>query len=157
MTDFRIVHMTADGRCAVSEPSETFRRPGESDPSLFARVIESLRRPGHPDGIPDGVEPVILHKDDVPGDVYYRAARKLEGGKIVWNMEKARAMHADRIRAARAPMLAALDVQMLRAIGSGDKPDASIETEKQRLRDAPADPAIAAAKTIEELHAAWPL
>ena len=74
------------------------------------------------------------------------------------NMDKAREIKKDMIRAERAPMLEALDVAYMRAVESGDTTQqAQIAAEKQTLRDATDDPAIAAASTPEELAAVDPL
>jgi len=74
------------------------------------------------------------------------------------NMDKAREIKKDMIRAERAPMLEALDVAFMRAVESGDTTQqAQIAAEKQTLRDATDDPAIAAASTPEELAAVDPL
>ena len=70
------------------------------------------------------------------------------------NMQKARDIHRDKIRAARNPKLAAKDVEFQRALESGAD-TATIVSEKQALRDAPAAAAIDAATTPEELKAAW--
>lgn len=162
MTDLRIVHMTADGKCAVTEAAEKRRLPDETDEAFLGRVVDKLRHPEHPARI-DGDNYVILHKDEIPGCEHYRAARKLDGKRVVFDMDKARAMHKDRIRAARLPMLAALDAEVSRAMFSepGLNPSGrqmqALEKERQRLRDATAHPSIANAQTIEELRAAWPL
>lgn len=50
------------------------------------------------------------------------------------DIDKAKAITKDRLRAERAPLLAALDVQFQRALESGSD-TASIVAEKQRLRD----------------------
>lgn len=77
---------------------------------------------------------------------------------ITVNMDKAREIKKDMIRAERAPMLEALDVAFMRAVESGDTTQqAQIAAEKQALRDATDDPAIAAASTPEELAAVDPL
>jgi hypothetical protein len=77
---------------------------------------------------------------------------------ITVNMDKAREIKKDMIRAERAPMLEALDVAYMRAVESGDTTQqAQIAAEKQTLRDATDDPAIAAASTPEELAAVDPL
>ncbi len=71
------------------------------------------------------------------------------------DMNKARAIHRDRMRAARAPKLTALDVAFQRALETGS--DTSIiVAQKQALRDVTSDPAIEAAQTPEELKAIWP-
>ena len=77
---------------------------------------------------------------------------------ITVNMDKAREIKKDQIREARKPMLEVLDVAYMRAVEAGDTTQqAQIAAEKQTLRDATADPAIAAATTPEELAAVDPL
>ena len=72
---------------------------------------------------------------------------------ITINMVKAREIHRTLIRAARAPLMAALDVEYQRADERGDADaKASVAARKQALRDAPADPRIEAAQTIKELR-----
>ena len=71
---------------------------------------------------------------------------------IVVDIEKAAEVQRNRIRDARGPLLAKLDQEFMRALEAGD--NAAIErvkAEKQRLRDAPTDPRIATAKTVDEL------
>lgn len=76
---------------------------------------------------------------------------------IVVNMDKAREIKKDMIRAEREPKLAELDVQFMRAVEAGDTAlQAEIATKKQALRDATDDPAIANASTPDELKAVVP-
>ena len=70
------------------------------------------------------------------------------------NMTKARDIHRDKVRQARNPKLAAKDVEFQRALETGAD-TATIVSEKQALRDAPAAAAIDAATTPEQLKAAW--
>ena len=69
---------------------------------------------------------------------------------ITINLNKAKDITKDKLRADRAPLLQALDVQFQRALESGSD-TAAIVTEKQRLRDITtlAD----AATTTDELKA----
>lgn len=69
---------------------------------------------------------------------------------ITINFEKARAITKDRLRAERAPLLSALDVQFQRNLETGAD-NAAVVAEKQRLRDLPtlAD----ACTTLDELKA----
>jgi len=61
------------------------------------------------------------------------------------------------LRKARAPLLASLDIEMQRAIESGDAARiAAVGRRKQALRDITADPALAAASTPEALLAVTP-
>lgn len=76
---------------------------------------------------------------------------------IVVNMTKAIEIKKDMIRAERAPLLAALDIEMMRAIESGDTAkQAEVAAKKQALRDATKDPVLTQATTPEELKAAIP-
>ena len=76
---------------------------------------------------------------------------------ITVNMPKAVEIKKDQIRAERAPLLADLDVQFMRAVEAGDTDaQATIAAKKQALRDATSDPAIAAASTPDELKAVRP-
>jgi hypothetical protein len=74
---------------------------------------------------------------------------------ITINLDKAREIHKNKMREARAPKLAALDIAFQRAQESGadTKP---IVAQKQALRDVTIDPAIAAASDVNALKAAWP-
>lgn len=76
---------------------------------------------------------------------------------IVINMQKAIEIKKQIIRAEREPLLARLDVEMMRALESGDAAkQAEIATKKQALRDATADPVVISAVTPEELKLAVP-
>ncbi len=61
-------------------------------------------------------------------------AWELANGAVTVNLEKAKAITKDRLRAERAPLLAAQDVLFQRALEVGADTTA-IVTEKQRLRD----------------------
>lgn len=69
---------------------------------------------------------------------------------ITINFEKARAITKDRLRAERAPLLSALDVQFQRNLETGAD-NAAVVVEKQRLRDLPA--LADACTTLDELKA----
>jgi hypothetical protein len=70
------------------------------------------------------------------------------------NLAKAKEIHKNNIRAARQPLLQSLDVDFQRALEQGND-TAAIAAQKQALRNAPADPAIEAAASADELKAAW--
>lgn len=71
--------------------------------------------------------------------------------KIQVNIDKAKELTKDRLRAERKPMLESLDVQFQRALETGaDTSD--IVAKKQALRDAPAT--VDSMTTVEELKAA---
>jgi hypothetical protein len=73
------------------------------------------------------------------------------------NMDKAREIKKDMIRVERAPKLAALDVEFMRAVETGDADaQTTIAAKKQALRDATEDPVILNATTPEALKEATP-
>jgi hypothetical protein len=69
---------------------------------------------------------------------------------IVIDIDKAKALTKDRLRAERTPLLAALDVAFQRALESGSD-TAAIVAEKQRLRDVTAQ--VDNCTTTDELKA----
>jgi hypothetical protein len=91
---------------------------------------------------------------DVPTDREFRDAWKDTGTAIDHDMTKARAIYTTRLRAERDKALASLDAQWMQATGKNDKQAAdAAETKRQSWRDAPANPAIAAATNVEALKA----
>lgn len=74
---------------------------------------------------------------------------------ITVNMSKARDIYRAKMRAAREPLLAALDIAYQRATETNSD-TSEIIAKKQALRDVTSDPAIEAAQTIEELKLIWP-
>lgn len=73
---------------------------------------------------------------------------------ITINMAKAKEIHKNHVRETRKPLLEALDTEFQRALETSAD-TAAIVAKKQALRDAPANAAIDAAKTPDELKAAW--
>ena len=69
-------------------------------------------------------------------------------------MTKAKELHKEKIRLAREPKLAALDIDFQKALETSSD-TAAIVSKKQALRDAPADSAIGSATTDAELKAQW--
>ena len=70
------------------------------------------------------------------------------------DMAKAREIHKNKIREARTPKLAELDIEFPKALETGAS-TTDIVAKKQALRDAPADSGIASASTTDELKAQW--
>ena len=70
------------------------------------------------------------------------------------DMAKAREIHKAKIREARTPKLAELDVEFQKALETGAS-TTDIVAKKQALRDAPADSGIAAASDAAALKAQW--
>lgn len=94
---------------------------------------------------------------DIPSDRSFREAWTAASGRVDVDMPKARDIHRNRMRVARAPRLESLDVAYQRADEASDVPArARVASEKQKLRDVTADEAIEAASTPEELKGVWP-
>lgn len=78
---------------------------------------------------------IIVDSDTLPeADNDFFNAWELQGGAVVVNIDKAKALTKDRLRAERAPLLQAQDVLYMRALEQGQDTTA-IVAEKQRLRD----------------------
>ena len=90
----------------------------------------------------------------VPSDRAFRGAWSLSGSVISEDMTKAKEIFQDKIREVREPLLAAKDVELMKALEAGTSTTA-IATAKDALRDAPADSAITSASDIAALKAAW--
>lgn len=90
----------------------------------------------------------------VPQDRAFRNAWVLAGDRISTDMPMARAILRDRLRAARAPQLEALDMAYMRADETkDDATKADVAKRKQVLRDVTAHPDIEAAETVDALKA----
>ena len=70
------------------------------------------------------------------------------------DMVKAREIHKSKIRAAREPKLAELDIEFQKALETGAS-TTDIVAKKQALRDAPADSGITSAADTDALKAQW--
>ena len=94
----------------------------------------------------------------IPSDRTFRGAWEVTGtesGVIDVDMALAKDIWRDKIRQARKEPLDALDTAYMKALETGAD-TTQIVTDKQALRDAPADPAIDAAATPEELKQVQP-
>lgn len=107
--------------------------------------------------VPKGTSFQIVEESEIPLDRTFRNAWKVGNGKVEHDMEKCRDLHRQHLRSLRAPKLAALDVEYMRADESGDSAKkAEIAAMKRTLRDVTADPGIEAAQTPEELKIVIP-
>ena len=148
--DKRIVYTRADGGCSIVTPAPNGKRPGENDAAFLARLIAGLPA--------DTKDVCVVNVNAIPVDRTFRDAWRNNGsGKPEVDMSAARELWRDRMRAARVPKLAALDVEYQRADETGDTArKADVARRKQVLRDVTADPRIEAAATPDELKAVWP-
>lgn len=127
----RIVIQNPDGSVAIVVPA-----PG----ATVAQVMQA---------VPAGAVFREVGASEPPTD---RTFRNAWGHDLSVDMPRAQAIQRDRIRARRVPLLAALDVESVRATERGDAAAlARIAAEKQSLRDAPTDPRIELATTPAEL------
>ena len=104
----------------------------------------------------DGNEKRADELTSQPSDRLFRDAWSLSGTVITEDLDKAKEMFKDKVRAVRKPLLEAEDVVYMKALEDDDSAakTASV-TKKNALRDAPAAAAISAATTIDELKQAW--
>jgi len=85
-------------------------------------------------------------------DRVFRGAWKDTGKAIEPDLTKSKALKADMIRKERKVALRDLDAEWMRAMGQGKKAEVeAVEAKRQKWRDAPADPRIEAAQSVEEL------
>tara|TARA_A100000172_G_scaffold36443_1_gene22133 strand:- start:899 stop:1159 length:261 start_codon:yes stop_codon:yes gene_type:complete len=70
------------------------------------------------------------------------------------DMAKAKNIHRENIRIFREPKFKSLDIEFNKALETGAS-TTDIVAKKQALRDAPADSAIEAATTDDELKTQW--
>lgn len=101
--------------------------------SIVTRLNGDLSLTGR-DIPPDATNVRLIDPSDIPADRTFRNAWTTIGGNVEHDMEKCREITKERLRAERAPKLAALDVEYIRATEEG-KPTAAIVAQKQVLRD----------------------
>lgn len=89
-----------------------------------------------------------VDEKNIPKDNYFKMAWRLQDKKIVVDLDAARKVHMENIRAARNEKLKFLDIKTLRGH--------DVQTEKQHLRDLPQTFDLTGAKTPEELKELWP-
>jgi hypothetical protein len=96
----------------------------------------------------------IINEKDLPADRHFRDAWQDSKKKIVVDIDKAKEIQKDKLRARRAPLLAELDTAYLRADEAGDIAlKNKIISQKQALRDITKHPDFKKAKTPEQIKA----
>ena len=88
----------------------------------------------------------------VPSDRTFRGAWQFNGVAVEVDMTAAKEIHKENLRRDRAPRLAALDVDYMKALETGGDA-AAVAAQKQALRDVTGDARIAAATTPDALKA----
>ena len=103
--------------------------------------------------VPEGVEYKIVDSVDIDNDYFNAYEVDAETGAKV-NIEKAKAIHLDRFRSARAPKLAKLDVEYMKAVEANDEAKKSaVAADKQALRDVTLTPIP---DDLAGIKATWP-
>lgn len=116
----------------------------ETEDEFLARIMAK-------DVPPTATEVRIINVADIPADRTYRNALNPD---LTHDMVKARDLHRDRVRHARKPLLAELDVIYQRADEAGETAAKRvIAARKQVLRDATRDARIDACRTVADLSA----
>jgi hypothetical protein len=127
----------ANGQVAVIIPA---------DPSMSIEEIAAK-------DVPEGVPYKIVDSLDIDNDYFNSYDYSEETGAEV-NIGKAKAIHLDKFRKARTPILAKLDIDYIKAIEVEDSVKASqIAIAKQELRDVTK---IALPDTLPEIKEVWP-
>jgi len=103
--------------------------------------------------VPAGVEYKIVESVDIDNDYFNAYEFDAELGAKV-NIEKAKAIHLDKFRSARAPKLQKLDIDFMKAAESNDEEKkAEIVSAKQALRDVTLTPLP---DDLAGIKATWP-
>ena len=108
---------------------------------------------------PDFTYRLTTTMDDHPISVnpFYSALVLDENDQLGYDMAKAREIFRNGLRARRGPVLAQLDIEYQRALEKNDKAaQQDIIAKKEILRNCTEDPAIDAAKDINDLARAVP-
>jgi hypothetical protein len=154
-----IIHSEPRFACVITFPIWSDRRPEETEEDFIERVKATA--------VPAGAADIrVVDSADIPTDAYgpdehgvlrcgaFRDALKPD---LTFDLPKAREVQRNRMRAARAPLLAVLDVEYMRADEAGDTAlKALIAEEKRLLRDVTVVPELEATKSVEEIKAVWP-
>lgn len=103
--------------------------------------------------VPAGVEYKIVESLDIDNDYFNAYEFDSQVGSKV-NIPKAKVIHLDKFRAARAPKLAKLDIDFMKAVETNDEEKkAEIITAKQALRDVTLTPLP---DNLIGIKATWP-
>ena len=104
--------------------------------------------------VPSGLSYEIVEDSVIPTDRSFRNAWKQNSKTIETDMTKAKEIHKDKIRIARAPKLAELDIEFQKALETSSS-TTDIVAKKQALRDAPAASGISTAASEADIIALW--
>lgn len=135
-----VIYPNAEGGVSVLYPA---------DPAFTLRELATK-------DVPADVEYAIVEVETIPCKRCFREAWRYVNQTVVIDMEAAKEIHLDRWRAAREPLLAALDVDFMKALEVNDTVAmAEIAAKKQALRDV-TNYDLSGVTTPQELAAVWP-
>ena len=148
----KIIFSNSDGTLSFIVPCLNEINPTTGQPFTIQEIADK--------DLPAGISTYSVVEDSViPTDIDFRDAWVgvgigTTGGTISHDMTKAKEIHKNNIRAARTPLLTALDVefQIAQETSAGIT---TIVAKKQALRDAPAASGISTASNTTELKAQW--
>ncbi len=154
----RFVISMNDGSVAVMEiiPQPRVRRNGRTVMVMSKPDAEIARWPEKERAKVVSVKEI--NEGDIPTSRDFRDAWKLSGNRIDHDMGKAREIHMKRIRRERNRRLRELDVETIKAVGSGMIGARDVEAKKQALRDVPqhVEGQLKQAATVADLKVIWP-
>ena len=148
----RIIYTRPDGGLSVVRPIINTHPNPENITEAEAEQRAWDRLPSN------AINPKFIEESAVPSDRTFRDAWMMSGNGIIeHDMEKCRAIHRQRLRTLRAPLLIKLDVEYMKALEAGDQSQcAAIEDKKNSLRNVTDDHAVDSASTPEELKTIIP-
>lgn len=151
----RIAYINDEGGVSVVVPApkllDEYRRVTGNEKATEDDALAWVKAKDAPPGA------IEVEAADLPDRDEFRPAWTIAVGAVTHDLAKCRAIHMARIREARDALLAAKDIEHMRADEAGDvTAKARVAGEKQALRDLPATTDLAAAKTVAELKAIWP-
>jgi hypothetical protein len=140
MSNKRIVYLAEDGVAAVVVPAPK-----------YSGTMEDLLKKVVPEDCLDSAD--IVEADTIPNDRTFRNSWVTEQGKSVEiDLAKAKDVAKDKVRQARTPKFAELDISYQRADEAGDADaKAAVVVKKQTARDATADTKITDADSVDNL------
>ena len=143
MSDKRIVYQGEDGIAKIVVPSLEYLAKGNTMDDVLKKCV--------PENCRDSAN--VVEVDTVPSDRTFRNAWVTEQGKSVEvDLAKAKDVAKDKVRQARTPKFAELDVAYQRADEADDSDaKAAVVVKKQTARDATADTKITNADSVDNL------
>jgi len=104
--------------------------------------------------VPENAEWYIVDSEEIPKDTIFRKAWYFTNNSINIDLLKVKEIWLKKYRTVRGPLLAALDIEFMKAVELGDTSlQSEIAAEKQALRDVTM---IELPNTLEGIKSTWP-